>query len=482
MRSLTGTLFRGVIMTTAPILVLAGTVLYLSVSAQLVRQIDESLTDKAKMLALSVEEKQYGLEVDLEETRIGNMEESDSPEYLYIGSLEGRTFYRSNALDGIPIPSSPGPLPGEQHDWYRLPDDRKLRSVLFSFAPEADGEEEDLESIAADSGIIVDTLSAPGDHVVIQLFRDTSSHSRFMETFFLMLLATGLGSIGILSLTVWMSIKKGANPVNELAAHIEGISDDLGVRIDEVAVLKELVPIVHKLNNFLDKLEESFSRERGFTSDAAHELRTPLAGLRSTIEVALGKERESEEYRTTLVRALEIVKQLESLVGGLLALARLESGQEKARISEVNLENCIQDTWKSYSKIVDKKDISVSFSLSNGEVALIDKGLLVQVLEELFRNALYYVDQGGSVRVNLLQEEGNTQLRISNTGSKISVQDTARVFDRFWRGSQFKDDTGLRFGLGLPISRKIVEMMGMRMDVKSEMDGEFVVTLTMKGG
>ncbi|MDF1527436.1 MAG: ATP-binding protein, partial [bacterium] len=110
---------------------------------------------------------------------------------------------------------------------------------------------------------------------------------------------------------------------------------------------------------------------------------------------------------------------------------------------------------------------------------MIDHDLFVQVLDELFRNALYYVDQGGSVKVALLQEEQYVQLRISNTGSKVSTEESGRIFDRFWRGSHARHDTGMRFGLGLPIVEKIVVKMGMGMEVETEMDGEFVVILTM---
>jgi len=481
MRSLKGTLYRWVILGTTVVLLVAGMILFLIVNTQLVRQMDESLTDKARMLALSVEEKYYGLEVDIEEMRTEDMEEAESPEYLHISALDGRTIYGSDALEDIRSPGFPDPVLEEMHDWHGLPDGKKLRSVMFSFIPEVDDDEENLESVAKDSGIIVDTLAGPGDHIVIQLFKDTSQHSRFMEVFLLMLLATGLGSIGVLSLTVWLTIKKGAEPINELASRIEGISDDdLAIRLDEVASLKELSPIVLKFNTFLDRLEGSFNRERGFTSDAAHELRTPLAGLKSTIEVALARKRESSEYRETLDRALEIVDQLENLVKSLLALARLESGQERAKISEVRIENCVRDVWGSYSGAATEKGIKTFFNFNNGSMTLIDRDLLAQVMDELFRNAVYYTDPGGVVEVHLLHHDGDTKLRVSNTGSKISAEESNRVFDRFWRGSHSRYDTGVRFGLGLPIVRKIVDTMGMRMDVKSEMDGEFVVTLTIE--
>jgi len=483
MRSLTGTLFRGVILGTAFVLMMAGTILYISVNRQLISQMDESLTDKVRTLALSIEEKPYGLEVDLEEMRAEDMEEAESPEYIYISSMDGRTIYRSDRLGSYSLSGFPAPLAGPRHDWHIIKGAGKVRSVLFSFNPEVDDEEENLESVATDSGIVIDKSAKPGDQIVIQLFKETPQHRRFMEMFLFILLATGLGSIGVLSLTIWLAIKRGAEPINELASRIEEISDDdLRVRLDEDKVLNELVPIVHKLNVFLDRIERSFSREKGFTSDAAHELRTPLAGLKSTIEVALTRKRESGEYQETLERALEIVNQLESLVKNLLALARLESGQEAPQIFPIEIKSCIRDAWMSYNQAAEEMEIDVSLNLHNGDMALIDRELLIQVVDEIFKNALYYVDQGGSIKINLLHQDGSTQFRVSNTGSKVSGEEASRVFDRFWRGSQSRGGTGVRFGLGLPIARKIVETMGVRMEVETEMDGEFVVTLTMPEG
>jgi signal transduction histidine kinase len=480
MRSLKGTLYRGVILGTAFVLVIAGTGLYISVDRQLIRQMDESLADKVRTLSLSIEEKHYGLEVDLEEMRLEEMEEANSSEYVLISSMDGRTIYNSDKLDGFKIPGIPVSLEEPRHDWVVMKGAGKVRSVIYKFQPAVDDEEENLESVAADPGIIVNTTGKPGDQVVIQLLKDTRNHQRFMDTFLLMLLATGLGSIGVLSLTVWMTIKKGAEPINELASRIDAIQDDdLATRLEEAGVLTELTPIVSKMNLFLDRLEESFNRERGFTSDAAHELRTPLAGLKSTIEVALTREREGIEYRKTLERSLTIVNQLESLVKSLLALARLESGQEAATGSEVLLEACIRDAWMPCSEAADEKHLETSFNLGNGSKAILDGDLLSQVLDELFRNAVYYTDEGGSLRVSLRQDEGNTLLRVSNTGCKVSVEDSAHVFDRFWRGSHSRDDTGVRFGLGLPIVRKIVDTMGLKMDIQAEMDGEFVVTLIL---
>jgi two-component system heavy metal sensor histidine kinase CusS len=307
---------------------------------------------------------------------------------------------------------------------------------------------------------------------------DASSYQRFLNLFMLMLLAAGFSSIGILSVTVWWTIKRGANPINELASRIEGISDDdLNIRLNEGSVLRELVPIVQKLNMVLDRLEASFSRERGFTSDAAHELRTPLAGLKSTIEVALARKREGIEYRETLERSLKIVNQLENLVKSLLALSRLESGREKVTGNEIQLKNCILDSWRPYDDEAQDKHLGTSFALGSGRKVFADGHLLSQVLEELFRNAVYYADEGGTISVTLSDKEGETRLQVTNTGSKVGAEEVVRVFDRFWRGGHCRDDTGMRFGLGLPIVKKIAETTGIGLDVQTVMNGEFTVTL-----
>lgn len=480
MRSLKGTLFRGVILGTATVLTVAGTVLYLSVSRHLIGQMDASLADKARTLSLSIEEKHYGLEVDLEEMRVGDLEEGEPPEYFYVGTLDGRVIYQSPLLRSVTLPGLSAPLTTPRHEWQTMESAGRLRSVLITFQPEVDDEEEDYESAALDPGVVVDGIHRPGEAVVLGIFRDSSGHRRFLELFLFMLLATGLGSLGVLSLAVWMTIKKGAQPINELAANIEGISEkDLAERLEDTAVPQELAPLVHKFNTFLDRLEASFNREKGFTSDAAHELRTPLAGLRSTIEVALARKREGESYRETLEGALEIVHQLESLVKSLLALARLESGQETMGRSQVLLERCVRDAWERWGDAAREKGVAASLNFSNGAMAVLDGELLGQVLEELFRNAVYYVDPGGAVKVDLSSEEQRVCLRVANSGSKVSREETERVFDRFWRGVHSRDDTGVRFGLGLPIVRKIVDTMGMQIQVRSEIDGEFVVTLTI---
>jgi signal transduction histidine kinase len=129
-----------------------------------------------------------------------------------------------------------------------------------------------------------------------------------------------------------------------------------------------------------------------------------------------------------------------------------------------------------------EKGIELLLNLDNGSEAIVDRDLFTLVLDEVFRNAVYYADAGGTVRVDTFRMDGKNGIRISNTGSKVTSRDAGRVFDRFWRGSRARADTGRRFGLGLPIVGKVSETMGITLEVESEVDGEFVVTMHLPAG
>jgi signal transduction histidine kinase len=285
--------------------------------------------------------------------------------------------------------------------------------------------------------------------------------------------------MAVLAYTVRAAIRRGARPINDLAASIDAIRDnDLTVRIDEGAAPGELVPVVARLNGLLERLEQSFKREKSFTSDAAHELRTPLAGLRSTVEVAMGRKREVEEYRETLNRVLGIVGHLEGLVVKLLILARLEFGQERLARAPVALEDKVTGVWARHDAQAGVRRIEAFFDMSGAGSVLADPDFLESILDEVFGNAVTYSDEGGSISVRAAGGGETTALSIGNTGSKVPSEDACRVFDRFWRGSLARSEVGSRFGLGLPIARMMTEAMGGRLEVETESGGEFKVTLT----
>jgi len=481
MRSLTGTLFRGVTLGASLVLVAVGVVLFFSVRGYVFYQFDNSLLELAQMLALSVEEKSYGLEVDLEEMRIEEMQETKTPAYLQVGSTEGKVFYSSSALDDIPLLRDGEPVSEPVYRWERLSDGTRARSVRYTFTPEEDDEVEPEPPLEAEDVVVVKDAGR-GDLVVLQLFRVSSEIDRFLNIFLVMLVLSGAGSLGVLALIMWGVIRKGAQPVTDLAAKIGQIcDDDFTFRIKEESVLKELIPVAAGFNQVLERIGDSFSRERSFTSNAAHELRTPLAGLKTSIEVALTRERSEQEYREVLKKTLSIVNQMDNLVTGLLALIRFESGQEVPGRDSISLKGSIEKVLEGYCERIAEKGVDLSVNCSDGQTVVGDRVLFSRVVDELVKNAAYYVDRNGWIRIDSGGGAGRMRLSIANSGSQVNREDAEKVFDRFWRGNGGRGDAGARFGLGLPIVKKFVEAMGANIDVRSEIGGEFVVTLTLPG-
>lgn len=488
MKSLAGTLFKGVTAGAALVLLVVGMVLYFSVRGYVLNQMDRSLLELAGIMVLSVEEKPYGLEIDLEEMRLEGEHEGedevehqgDPPAYLQVGSPDGKVFYSSHALGEMPLGNHPDSGPDPEFSWERLPDGTRLRSVRFVFIPAVDDEEgSSFPPETEDLVVVAD--NAPGDPVVLRLFRDSSEMGRFVHTILLMLLLSGTGSLIILAVIIWVVIRKAAQPVHDLAERIEGIGEgDLPVRIPEGAVLRELVPVASGFNQLLEKIEDTFARERSFTSNAAHELRTPLAGLKTGIEVALTRNRTLEEYREALEQNLFIVNQMDNLVKGLLAMIRVESGQEAVEKEAIPLEESVDSVLEGFKNEIKEKGLELNVRCSEGQTLTGDRLLFSQVLYELIKNAVYYVNRYGSIRIEAEPSGNDIRLTIGNSGSLVDVGDAGKVFDRFWRGEgKGKDAATERFGLGLPLVKRILGTMGGRIELRTEKGGDFTVTVIM---
>lgn len=479
MRSLKARLVMEVITAALLVLAVAGVVLYLTVRSHIVEQVDRSLTEQVKTLTASIEEKPYGLEVDLNEMKVEDLEKAEIPVYFRIAMLGGRVIYSSESIDGVSVSSEQAESGENDHWWYTLPDGRTVRSTLVTFVPEKD--EEDAEVPPQDTlGLLIDRQAPSGGFIVLQVFRDVTATKRFLRAFLIMLIVTWIGALAVLSAAVWAAVTLGTRPVRFLAAKIESIGDeDLSVRLSESDAPTELLPVVSRLNRLLERLDDSFARERAFTSDAAHELRTPLAGLKTTLEVALARERDGEEYRRFLEEALFVVRQMELLVGALLSLVRIDSGSFPIERSAVNLADALEGVLAEHLPESSRKGIAVETNSVRGIIVSADGNLLSRVLGELIGNAVHYTPQGGKIRIETDQTSGAVSLHIVNTGSRVDGDDGERVFERFWRGDKAREDTGERSGLGLPVARKIVEAMGGRLKVETEMGGEFAVTLTL---
>ncbi|MCP4251559.1 MAG: hypothetical protein GY778_31360, partial [bacterium] len=286
-------------------------------------------------------------------------------------------------------------------------------------------------------------------------------------------------SAGVLTWVVRRSLK----PVDRLGGRIAALgADDWSARIDSADVPLELAPIVDRLNELLSRLGAAFQRERRFTGDVAHELRTPLAGLRTKLELALSRDRDPEAYRKTLDDCLQIDLHLQSMVETLLHLARADAGQLDVRTERVVLSKIIRETWEPLQERAAARELNVEWRLDDTGPIDTDPDKLQLVVRNVLENAVGHADDRGTVCIATQPANGALTLTVSNTGSRLSADQVRHVFDRFWRGDASSPEADDHHcGLGLPLCKTIVERLGGAIEASMDADGSFTVTIRLPG-
>jgi signal transduction histidine kinase len=286
------------------------------------------------------------------------------------------------------------------------------------------------------------------------------------------LIGVGLVGIALCVVVMLIIIQTGLAPVRALASAIAAVrADELTSRVESASTAAELVPIAQRLDELLARLAAAFARERELTAEVGHELRTPLAGLRATLELALDRERPADKYRAALVQSLAITLETERVVEALLSLARLDAGQAVAHATPVDLDQLVRDVMPTIATRVAERKIELVTELEPVTLTT-DRDKLRLVFVNLFDNAVTYANEGGEIRVTLI----GTVLRVSNTGCALGAEQAAHVFDRFWRADKARE-TG-HVGIGLALCKKLVELLGGTIDVAVR-NGRFIATVAL---
>lgn len=288
---------------------------------------------------------------------------------------------------------------------------------------------------------------------------------------FLAWASASLGCAGILSFVV----HRGLRPLRRLDRQLAELdAAKLDQRIDAGDLPDELVPVVEQLDAMLARLREAFEREQAFSAYAAHELRTPLAGLRSTLEVSLARPRSVDEHREAEAECLGITKDLEHLVERLLELARASAVVPRLDAEPQRIAPLVDAALARHAAAAGARGLSLVARVPADFAVATDEALLARVLENLLENAVTYADAGGEVQVEVVGEGSAWSLAVSNPASSAPPEIATRAFDAFWRADAARSSVGKHAGLGLALCRRIVERSGGRIAAEFE-GGRFAV-------
>ncbi len=269
-------------------------------------------------------------------------------------------------------------------------------------------------------------------------------------------------------------------PIHQLAGEIGSLKEtDLARRLDLSGVPTELSPVIEKLNGLLGRLDQSFSREKAFTADVAHELRTPLAGIQTTLEVCRTRPRDSAGYELAIDECRAMAHRLQSLVENLLLLARADAGQLPVRKQQTDLYYLMQECWLPLLHRVEEKRLTTDSSNSGDCIVQIDAEKMRIILCNVIGNAVSHVPQGGSIRWSIARREKSIEIEVRNTGSLVASEDSSKLFDRFYRGDPSRTETGVHCGLGLSICQRLIRLLDGNITIETQTGGDFTVRLTL---
>jgi heavy metal sensor kinase len=275
--------------------------------------------------------------------------------------------------------------------------------------------------------------------------------------------------------------RRALSPVATLTAGAKSIrAGDLATRLPtNFGVRDELTDLAETFNGMIERLESSFNRERRFSSNAAHELLTPLTTLRNTIDVTLSRERDVARYQKTLREALVDVDHMSETVRGLLRLAHAERLSTSARQS-INLSKLILERVRRFGAESGTGSTQIRSVVDPNIYVAGDTALVRDVLDNLIENAIKYSLENGEITVALSANDTDATIRVSDNGMGFTPEQSAHLFDRFYRGdtAQMRGKPGS--GLGLTVVKAIVESLGGSATAHSDGVGRgstFTVTL-----
>lgn len=280
-------------------------------------------------------------------------------------------------------------------------------------------------------------------------------------------LALGLvpGFLLCLLAGAWLSVRaqRRVEEVNQRVQRI--IAGDLRERLPHRSVDEPFSKLAVIVNGMLDEMESMIHALAGVGNDIAHDLRTPLTRARLTLERGRTHATTLEQLQAVADKAIAGIDQSLTIITALLRLAEIENSRRSAGFSAVALHEMLREVCDIYEPIAENKNIALRVAVAHHLTVRGDRDLLIEAVANLVDNAIKFTPEGGRVDIDLLRGDGETIVRVADTGCGISEQEREAVLRRFYRSDKIRNMPGA--GLGLNLVAAIVKLHGFRLTIFS---------------
>ena len=446
----------------AVLLLIGATLAFAVMRDALTRQFDEALRTKLMALAAAVEEDNGRLNFESGEQLPGQFDAASPTLYFQIWDSEGHEAARSKVLrQELMLPPYRATTEPQVRD-LRLDDGLATRVASLSFHPVLAGSTNDAASQKAAIAVVAADRSDLDSRLV-------SVATVMAGSCLVVLILTAV-------VVPWV-LRRELAPLDHLATQVQGFNaDSLTGRFSIDGMPGELIPVCHRLNDLMSRLQAAFVRERQFSDDLAHEFRTPIAELRALAEVSLkwpsnGNQENDQEV-------LAIALQMEGMINRLLVIARGGHGRNSAEMQTVDLAGLITTIWKPLEPSATRRSLSSRFEIPSKLEIRSDPVLLRSILVNLLDNAVDHAAPGGTVRIRATVENNRFTVDITNPVLGLESADLPRLFERFWRKDPARSGNN-HSGLGLPLARAFAACIDCTL--AASLGNERLLTLTLTG-
>ncbi len=371
--------------------------------------------------------------------------EKQYPDLYQVTTGDGRVLARSS---NSPQDFQAIPKKDRQHANFVV-DGVRYRAVRLENVPVLDREGD-----APSTDVLTVTYAAPTE----QMTRAVTRAGVYI--------AAGSGLILLITVGIAvLGLRRGLHPLAELASSAALINTSNWKLNPSEAALNttELAPLTQAMTAMLDGLHRAFTQQREFLANAAHELKTPVAILKSTLQSVLQRPRAAEEYRAGVERALDDMARLEQLMHSMLRLARAEqwaAGSSRRDLPAVEVAATCESALEHLAPVARERGVTIHFA-GNGPMPMrADADDLELVWSNLLENAIRFSPAGGSVQLRVRSNGQRGYVEVEDNGPGIPAAELAHLFERFHRGDSSRARTTGGYGLGLAISKALIEAYG----------------------
>lgn len=467
---------------TSLLLIVASTVICVLVWSILLDGFDSNLLTKAKMINALTMREGNRIESEIHEDTMPEYNAEENPEFFQITFQDGTVINGSESMEDLesPLPELAGQLKAIGN--MQLEDGDSGRYILIKAKPINEPEVDSEEEVEEDEIIfeIPNTIDPETATITIFVAKSREDLDQILSFIYLTIGGIDLLVLAGIFLLVRSTVKKGLSPIDEINTQIAKIDpDDMKERVCLETPPSELTTIVNALNQLLNRMNTVITRERRFTSDVAHELRTPVSELRTACEVGLMSPEDTVATTEFFEDIKDISKQMEKVVSNLLSLSRWDQEKAALTIEEVELDPLVRNCWSHCSREANEKAIELDCRIDTQANLATDREKFEMIVSNLLENAVAYSVPGSRIRCRLEPGNPSMNLYFENQAANLCREDLGHLFDRFWRKESARSEVN-HSGLGLSIVKALADMLDIKIETELLDDKWFRMRLNIR--